>query len=790
MYLNILKKDLKRKKTMNIILLMFIILAVMFVSSGLNNVLTVMNGTDYYLDKAEIGDYVIITMGDNSTGNIAPAFDNAECVKGYKIEGCIFGSQNSVTRTDGTAVETKNTALFQTIEDMKLNIFDVNNQKISEVNKGEVIICGKFIQNNGFEVGDYIRVKLGDTEMNLKIAGKGKDAFLGSDFMGNTRFLFNKNDYEKFLTDEMINAHYQGEIAYVETDDAGTLSSVVSDIPGVAFDGKRSTLETCYVMEMIVAFIVLILSVCLIIVSFVVLRFSIGFTIAEEYREIGVMKAIGLKNRKIRGLYIVKYLLMAIVGGVMGFFASIPFGNMLIMSVSENMVLGNDAGLLVNIISTIATMLIIILFAYGCTGKVKKLTPIDAIRSGQTGERFKKKSFLRIGKTNIKPSLYMAVNDILSAPKRFFTVIVSFLICTLFVLMLVNTTSTMRSSNLISTFGTKDGSDIYITDVESAMKLMNIGNKEDVKKELDRVSKELTEEGMPCEAGNDIQYKYKITSNGQDYSVTCAQSVNITSDEYDYYEGTAPQNKNEIAVTPQISDKLNAKIGDTVIIDFGSEKLDCIITGYFQSMNQLGELIRLSDYAPTDMSFVSSMLQTQINFTDAPDEKEIENRKERIKELYNTDDVFNATEFCVDCVGVVSTLEAVQYLLLTITIIVVILVTVLVERSFISDERGQIAILKAIGFKTKDIVKWHSSRFGIAALIAAIFAAVLSVPVTELCITPVFGIMGAIDVDYNFDPLKIFLFYPAVIFTVTVITAWITSLYTKTIKTSEAINIE
>ena len=51
MYLNILKKDLKSKKTMNMILLVFIILATMFVASGLNNVFTVMNGTDYYLDK-------------------------------------------------------------------------------------------------------------------------------------------------------------------------------------------------------------------------------------------------------------------------------------------------------------------------------------------------------------------------------------------------------------------------------------------------------------------------------------------------------------------------------------------------------------------------------------------------------------------------------------------------------------------------------------------------------------------------------------------------------------------
>ena len=97
MYLNILKKDLKRKKTMNAILLMFIILTTMFVSSGLNNVMTVMEGTEYYLDKAGIGDYALITMGDNSIGNAAPVLDKTECVKNYKIENCIFGSNDFVT---------------------------------------------------------------------------------------------------------------------------------------------------------------------------------------------------------------------------------------------------------------------------------------------------------------------------------------------------------------------------------------------------------------------------------------------------------------------------------------------------------------------------------------------------------------------------------------------------------------------------------------------------------------------------------------------------------------------
>ena len=60
MIFHILKNDLKRKKTMNIILFLFIVLATMFVASGINNVITVMNGTDYYLDKAGV-DWVTVS---------------------------------------------------------------------------------------------------------------------------------------------------------------------------------------------------------------------------------------------------------------------------------------------------------------------------------------------------------------------------------------------------------------------------------------------------------------------------------------------------------------------------------------------------------------------------------------------------------------------------------------------------------------------------------------------------------------------------------------------------------
>ena len=122
--------------------------------------------------------------------------------------------------------------------------------------------------------------------------------------------------------------------------------------------------------------------------------------------------------------------------------------------------------------------------------------------------------------------------------------------------------------------------------------------------------------------------------------------------DYKYLDGYAPENADEIAITKQIARKLGVKIGDTITIDYGNVQRNCIITAYFQTMNQLKELIRLHSDAPTNLRYASSIFSFQINFTDNPSEKEIERRKERIKKLYNNDDVTNCTEYCIYIIAV------------------------------------------------------------------------------------------------------------------------------------------
>ena len=179
----------RRKKTMNIILLLFTIMASIFAASGLSNVVTVMNGTDYYFEKAGLGDYVIMTQnGDEGVKGVLNSLDN---VKGYRYENCYWGSKDDVSVNGKDALMKNNTLLVQSIDNDGLRFFMSDNSELLRVDKGEVYVTAGFLKKNDAKAGDTIDIKIGEVSKKFKIAGEFKDALFGSDMMGNVRFLVN-----------------------------------------------------------------------------------------------------------------------------------------------------------------------------------------------------------------------------------------------------------------------------------------------------------------------------------------------------------------------------------------------------------------------------------------------------------------------------------------------------------------------------------------------------------------------------------------------------------------------
>lgn len=473
MFFRILAKDLKRKKTVNIIILLFVILATMFVASSVNNILTIMNGLDYYFEKAGLnGDYFIVSRIEAGSTSIDDLLTGEPSVSGYQVEPTIMVTKGNFSADGEEIFDFNNVGIILSLNEAQLNYFDENNNVITKISEGEVYVTGSLLKKSNIKQGDTITLEHSGTKLTLTVAGVGKDAFFGSDFMGNPRFIIHPNDYGKLMDNETIRQYYLTNIYYITTNDVGTLRDILSDESGILFDGDIDIIKMSYVMNMIVAGILLVVSIGLILISFTILRFTIGFTISEEFREIGVMKAIDISNPAIRRLYITKYLGIAAAGAAIGFAASIPFGNMLLESVSESMVLGSENSLFVCLACSASVVAITLLFGYSCTRKVNKLSPVDAVGNGQTGERFGKKSLLHLGKSRLGTTGFLALNDLLSAPKQFGIITAVFSICLLMVMILANTANTLCSDKLMPLFG-MTYSDVYYQNTDMGVEMMD-----------------------------------------------------------------------------------------------------------------------------------------------------------------------------------------------------------------------------------------------------------------------------------------------------------------------------
>lgn len=816
MFFKVLKKDLKRSKTMNTILFLFVILASVFVSSGLSNLFSVVNGMDYFLEEAlgEKDDYFVIFNPGSDESGIKSELSKAKDVKSYALDE-VFSYDDQIFDGNGNKIPWYGSMMIQSPERTYIKLFDSNNKEVSSVEKGHVYISTKFLDDADLKAGDKIKLKLGKEEKEFILDDGLKDAFLGSSITGNKRILMNEEDAKQFF-DSAAHGASNYYLAYIETDNIEGVNKSIAGLENVGGTFPRSTVILTRIVEMMVAFIIVILSVCLIIVSFVILKFSIGFTIQDDYREIGVMKAIGIRNFRIRRLYLVKYLAISLLGTVIGCLISFPFGNMLIKSVSKSMMLGNNYGQVINIVGALTVFVLIMWLAFLATRKVKKMTPVDAIRSGESGERFRKKRGIRISRSHLKNSAYLAWNDILSSPRRYLNIIISIGICTTFLLMLANMTRTLDSNAFIDTFSVR--ADLYMQDenpgkvdldrlidkysevpgIEEIKDMSEIdpitlkkfdNGKEIYEDYLKLIEDKLESEGMPAKVYNDVVYSYRFTLDNESYSYTFFQVVGDWTGEYPMTEGVAPQNKNEIAITEAVAEEYGLRIGDTIEIDFGYTKEKCIITGKFQSMNNLGTIMRLYNDAPTRFDAATGYMSILITFTDNPDQKEIDKRKARIKELFSADEVRNQTEECVENMGTLDAMQAVEKLLVVITILVIILVTVMMERSFIAREKKQIAILKAVGFRDRDIIGWHVIRFGILGVIAVLLAVALSIPLANLVCSAIFSMMGATSIEMIYSFISM-LKYPAILVAVTIIITRITSQYTGTIKARDTASIE
>lgn len=783
MFWRILKKDLKRKKTMNIILLLFVIMCSMFAAASVNNIIAVTGGIDDYFERSGMPDAIMSVHDDTDVESELAKLDSVK-----RVQSCryftVFSSKDFTL--NGKKMDNFiNPAVFISDKEMCIRFFNDDNKEIKEVEKGCFYATSQFSNKVDLKVGDKVVINMNGTDYTLTYSGRFKGAHIDNDEAGSPFIIVNSNDFEELINmgDKLTD---KGIYLYIDTDDTYALKDLLKKLDGKVYMSTKKELRNIYLYDMIAAYIMMIISIVLMFVAFVVLRFTIGFTISEEFREIGVMKAMGISNSMIRRLYIAKYVAISVVGAVMGFLLSIPLSSMMLDTVSKNMVLDGENSFIMGSLCSAGVVFMILLFCKFCTRRIKKLSPIDAVRSGQTGERFKKKSLMHMGRSKLPATGFLAANDVVSAPKQYLIITFVFTLCVLMMTLMANFAYTLKSEKIAWLFAIPE-TDAHIGDISVFKE--GFESPDGYKNVLSDTERILAENGMPGKAYTTIGSVYRAQAGDKKIEMFYFVTKGISAESFRYEEGSAPRKPDEAALSGSAMKALGIGIGDRFTMIAAGKETEMIVTARISTFMGPDSARLCEDFEFPDKP--TSSVGVNIRFDGDPGKAQIAANIEKLKEIYDSDKIFSTPDFVKFATSMSDTLNAIKKMMMILTVIVTAMIVILMERSFISKEKSEIALMKAIGISNRKIVLQHILRFVIVAVLACGIASAVVLPLSNRMLNWVFSMIGDVTgAKADFSPLEVFAVCPAILIGVTIISSFITAIYMRRIEAKDTASIE
>ena len=794
MLLHILQKDLKRKRTMNAILFLFIILASTFLAASVNNMVTITGALDYYMDAAKVPDYIALALGESAETPVDGFLQNCSYVTEYEALDMYMLTEDAIEiaqcaeDADRHSYERGNTLMIEAVPENFTKIFDSGNAPLS-LKPGEIAVPNEQAELNGLAVGDTLRINGPDKTMEFTIAKIVKDAVFGSPMISTKRLFISEADYRGLMGDS---PRYHTMLYAVNcTDSKGLQKELKQQKIEIMVGLEKSTIKMCYFFNILMAGLLLVVGVCLILVSFLILRFTIVFTLQEDYKEIGIMKAIGIRDERIKGIYLLKYFAVTLAGSAVGFLISIPFGKALLMQVMQDFVTPPLENLLfLNLFCVVCVVLLVVLFCYGCTGEVRKFTAVETIRNGSSAERYHAGGKIRFHRKKRMPaSIYLACNDVAGHMKRYAVLVAIFCIGTMEILLLLTALHTLQDESIIRTFGVQPCSlymdtgivENYLVETDDTLLRTDIRN----------FKEKLAENGIESQVWIELWYSYSCYGADTDMQALSTaytmQQIGKEEDDYDVLEGSVPILENEVMVTEKTAADLGVSIGDCVHYQFPDGEKEFIVTGIYQSMLNMGYGLRVSRKAQLPYRAIGGALPFQIQVQGEWKEEEL---VARVEEIFPDYEISTAKEWAGDMVGVMDEMAALQKFVTLMVLLVNGLITVLMVKMLITRERGEIAMLKSIGFADRTIRAWQSFRILLVLFLAIVLGAILSGLLDSVVIGSIFSVMGATSIQLVRKPLEMYMLYPLLMLAVTGASAYLCAAEVKKVDVREINTIE
>lgn len=746
MYYRIIRNDILKSKLLSITTMVFVAAAAMLVSLAAILIINLTGSIDTMMIQAKTPHFMQMHAGTIDWERLQAFAKQNENVEDFQVL--------TFLNVDGAEIKIGENSLADSVQDngfsTQSNRFDYLldlDGKVIAPKDGELYVPICYQKDGTAKIGDKAVV----CGKQFTVAGFLRDSQMNPSLSSSKRFLITKNDYaaiEKAGSPEyLIEFRLKAAADLNEFQTAYTAAGLEANGPTVTYPLFKMMNA---VSDGLMIAVILLVSVLIVVIAFLCIRFTLLARIEDDYREIGTMKAIGMRLMDIKKIYLAKYAVITAAGCILGTLLSFASKNILLENIRAYMGESKNASYaqLFGIIGALLIFLTVIAYVNGVLNRFRKISAAGAIRFGISGEKASGAKHFRLSKNKIgNTNVFLGIKDVLTRKKLYTTMLIVLVFATFIIIVPQNMYHTISSKKFITYMGIGNCDmriDIQQTDDISA-KAEEIANKMEKDSAIARFAV-LTTKAFTVKADDGTKQSIKIELG--DHSVFLV----------DYLEGRAPSADNEIALSALNAEELQKKTGDEMLLIRNGKEETFTICGIYSDITNGGKTAKATfseDTADIMWCNISAVI---------PNKKDMANRISEYTAKYDYAKVSDIDEYIRQTFGsTIRAIEKASYVSIVVSLLIAALITLLFIKMLIAKDRYSIAIMKAFGFTDTDITVQYTTRAVLVLLVGIIMGTVLANTVGEVLAGAIISSFGASSFQFIINPVSAYVLCPIMI---------------------------
>lgn len=747
MYQKIIKNDIKKSKLITTTIAGFILMAALFTALGVSMLVNLFGAIDNLSEQSKTPDFFLMHRGELNQERMEQFAADHEDIEEMQV-GRFLNIEGTDFLVNGEPV------LADSVQDNGLTyqnekfdyILNLDNE-IIHPNDGEVWVPIYYYNEGLMQIGDQLSIQ----GVEFIIKGFTHDALMNAPMTSSKRFLLSEHDYMQLESGGVL--EYTVEFLLR---DGVNLAQFESDYinAGLENNGPSGTQGLLKLMnglsDGVMIAILMLISILVLIIAFLCVRFTLISKMEEDYKEIGVLKAVGLRVSEIKKLYLVKYGAIALLSSGLGYLISLALQKPSLKNIHMSMGQSNREllAILLGGCGAALVMGVVILYVWGVLRRFRKISPVQAIRFGAPAERVKGKKGITLEKNHLfSANAFLGIKDVWLRKGLYLIMLVVFIISCFLMVVPQNIGNTLRDPGFMANMGIGEFDVFVNSQLNDRIPEMN-AEIADVLSEHKAVERYTV---------------YTCWSYDMVMSDGSAGKLKVTLGDHkafplNYIEGQDPETEDEIALSLLNSQELEKQMGDQVTLMVNGQERNLTVCGLYSDVTNGGFSAKALLAEPGEQ-VMWGMIPIEL--------KESENGEELLSmlaEKFPGNRQGKSQDYREQILGTVTnTVETASIVAIGVSMFLTILITLLFMKMLIVKDRYQIAVLKSLGFTDEAIKRQYMVRAGIVMVIGVALGTIAANTLGEFLGIAMMSSFGVSTFDFQINGILVYLAFPLLI---------------------------